>query len=935
MRRLASRPRLLAALTITTLLASVVGAPSAGAAARERSVRATPASVPDDHPRAAAGTARIVDMATLPKASRVGTSSPVAMTPAGDAPRTDRSLTAAAAPAQATANGADPATQVVTFAGLAGGIALEPPDPSIGVGPDHLVTATDSRVRISDRAGATEATLDLLDFLGLGDLEGYEASFFSSRVAYDAVQRRWIVADASFDCYPTDSANVGTGFLDISVSHTADPSGVWTSRSIAFDDAVPIDPSLGTSTDKVVVGMDVHPLVAGGTLGCEPGVSPIGSEIDVMPWSQLATVGGGVSVAHLVSGDAFPDDYTAWRPALQTPAASSTAVVIGRAKADGAVVYSRITGLPPGLTTLAAIQDLSAADVVAPFATPPDPAQPGSPSTITDADDGRPGHAVWQNGTLAFTSTYPCDPAGGATETRACIRLTELATGTTTPTRVQDMLIAQGGADLYGGGVAYARNGDLHLAWTRSSASAGDEPSVFTAHQAADAAAGSISDIAAIPAGNGTGTYPGSRWGPTAGVAQDPQASGAAWAFGAYSAGASGWATVGVQLRTSGATFVPIEPLRILDTRFGVGLTGAFSANTAREFTVAGFASGAGSIPAEAVAVTGNVTVTGQTKPGYVSVTTTKTATPTTSTINFPTGDNRANNITIPVSAAGTLSAVYKAPAGSTANVVFDVSGYFLAGDAEAGYTPMTPVRVLDSRPGIGIGLTGPFTTGVPRELAIAGGNGIPANAVAVTANLTVVGQTRPGYVSVTPTSDAAPDTSTINFPTGDTRANGLTATLDGGSLWLVYVAGAAASTNLILDVTGFYLPAGDGLAFYPLDPGRLMDTRSTVLTGLTGRFTSGTPRTLATAGHWGVPADAAAITGNLTVVSQTAGGYVSATPIATGTPSTSTLNFPVGDTRANGITVPLAGDGSQAFVYKASGGATTHLILDVSGYFE
>ena len=60
-------------------------------------------------------------------------------------------------------------------------------------------------------------------------------------------------------------------------------------------------------------------------------------------------------------------------------------------------------------------------------------------------------------------------------------------------------------------------------------------------------------------------------------------------------------------------------------------------------------------------------------------------------------------------------------------------------------YKSLTPpVRVLDTRPGIGKGLAGAFQANVPATLSIAGTNGIPANAVAITGNLTVVGQTAP-----------------------------------------------------------------------------------------------------------------------------------------------------------------------------------------------
>ena len=81
---------------------------------------------------------------------------------------------------------------------------------------------------------------------------------------------------------------------------------------------------------------------------------------------------------------------------------------------------------------------------------------------------------------------------------------------------------------------------------------------------------------------------------------------------------------------------------------------------------------------------------------------------------------------------------------------------------------------------------------------------------------------------------------------------------------------------------------------------------------------------------------DALAVTGNLTVALQTAAGFVSATPIADPAPTTSTINFPKGDTMANGIVAPLDGTGHESFVYKTTtSGKTTHLILDLSGYFE
>ena len=102
----------------------------------------------------------------------------------------------------------------------------------------------------------------------------------------------------------------------------------------------------------------------------------------------------------------------------------------------------------------------------------------------------------------------------------------------------------------------------------------------------------------------------------------------------------------------------------------------------------------------------------------------------------------------------------------------------------------------------------------------------------------------------MTPTRQTNPATSTINVPARDTRANGLTARLSDGGLWLVFRAtnGDSEDTHVVLDVTGYYRQDPDGLTFYPLTPGRLMDTRGAPFSALTGRFVSGTP------GRWSRP---------------------------------------------------------------------------------
>jgi glucose/arabinose dehydrogenase len=374
-------------------------------------------------------------------------------------------------------------------------------------------------------------------------------------------------------------------------------------------------------------------------------------------------------------------------------------------------------------------------------------------------------------------------------------------------------------------------------------------------------------------------------------------------------------------------TFFPIGPVRVLDTRFGNGLSSRFVAGQSRIWQVAGREG----IPPNAVAVTGNVTVTGQTAAGWLTVSPTPTNEASPSTINFPVRDDRANNVTIRLAGDGTLAAVFKAPAGRTTHVILDVTGYFVATGEGATYRSVTPGRSLDSR--FGVGLDKAFESGVPRSWPVGGRNGIPGAAIAVTGNVTVTGQQSAGYVAVTPDPQVSPLTSTINFPAGDDRANGITVKLgSGGVLNAVFRGAPGARAHLIFDVTGYYLPDGAGARFIPLVPARILDSRFGI--GLGGRFHSGTPRELTVAGAGGVPGNATAITGNLTVVNQTWPGYVALTRTPTTALETSTLNVPSGDIRANGVTGPLGGSGSAGLLY-VGGSGTTDLLLDVTGYFR
>jgi PKD repeat protein len=367
-------------------------------------------------------------------------------------------------------------------------------------------------------------------------------------------------------------------------------------------------------------------------------------------------------------------------------------------------------------------------------------------------------------------------------------------------------------------------------------------------------------------------------------------------------------------------TYVPIDPSRVLDSRFGTGLSGPFSPGVPRTFQVAGV----GGIPANAVAVTGTLTVTGQNGSGYVFLGPDATPTPASSTLNFPYGDTRATGVTTALGPGGILSATL---GGASAHVVFDVTGYFAPDASGATYVSLEPARIVDTR--AGSGLSGPFAAQVPRTFQVAGLGGVPAAAVAVTGILTVTGQSGAGFYALGPDPVAVPSSSTLNFPMGDSRASGVTVALGPGGT-LSATLSAASQAHLVFDVTGYFVPGGSGSSYVGLSPARLLDTR--VAIGLSGPFAASVPRTFQVAGLGGVPTPANAVTGTLTAIGQSGAGYVYLGPTPVASPSSSTLNFPWGDVRANGVTVALGNGGTLSGTFLPAG--TVHLLWDVSGYF-
>lgn len=122
-------------------------------------------------------------------------------------------------------------------------------------------------------------------------------------------------------------------------------------------------------------------------------------------------------------------------------------------------------------------------------------------------------------------------------------------------------------------------------------------------------------------------------------------------------------------------------------------------------------------------------------------------------------------------------------------------------------------------------------------------------------------------------------------------------------------------------------------LDFYTLTPCRLVDTRNA--NGPLGgpALLASSQRTFTFSGVCGVPADAKAVSLNVTVTQAIALGDLRMFPADQTAPLASAINFGLGQTLANNTIVAVDATGAIKVQNDALG--TVHLVLDVNGYFK
>ncbi|HEX9689313.1 MAG TPA: hypothetical protein VGB47_09630 [Thermoanaerobaculia bacterium] len=98
----------------------------------------------------------------------------------------------------------------------------------------------------------------------------------------------------------------------------------------------------------------------------------------------------------------------------------------------------------------------------------------------------------------------------------------------------------------------------------------------------------------------------------------------------------------------------------------------------------------------------------------------------------------------------------------------------------------------------------------------------------------------------------------------------------------------------------------------------------------------AGTTRAFVMVGRCGIPSGANAVALNVTVTTPTAPGHLTVYPQGLPVPLASTINFGAGQTRANNAIIPLGvADSIAVLSEQLAPGSTTHVIIDVNGYFR
>jgi hypothetical protein len=358
----------------------------------------------------------------------------------------------------------------------------------------------------------------------------------------------------------------------------------------------------------------------------------------------------------------------------------------------------------------------------------------------------------------------------------------------------------------------------------------------------------------------------------------------------------------------SAARFQAVAPFRLVDTRLGKGAV-RLTGGTVTKVKVTD--------DADVVAVSANFVSTDSGDAGYLTTFHCEGEVPLVSTLGYRPGDTVANQALVPVT-NGTMC-LY---AHRDTEVVIDINGFYRSSGG-SGFTPVTPVRLYDTRQNVRL------QAGEERVLTVTGVTpGAPAGAESVALNLTAIKADWFGFARVYPCgSPAGSEISSINFAPVEVRANSVVTPVAGNGTICI---SASVAIDVAIDLTGYF--ADGGLAFQPLSPVRMFDSRlpQSALNEATGGMPvpAGGMVRLQIAGRQGVPSGAKAASVNITAVDNGSPSFITAYPCGA-RPDSSNLNIaPHQSVTANGAMIKLSSEG-ELCLYSLN---SVHLVVDING---
>lgn len=358
------------------------------------------------------------------------------------------------------------------------------------------------------------------------------------------------------------------------------------------------------------------------------------------------------------------------------------------------------------------------------------------------------------------------------------------------------------------------------------------------------------------------------------------------------------------------AGFVPITPLRALDSRVG---SQRWAAQEHRTVDLSAH------MPAGATAVALDVAVVDPTADAYVTLvaagSAAATGTPSVASVSGRRNRTIAGHAVVALSTAGAVD-VY---AHTATDVVLDVYGWYV--DGGASLHTVTPQRVLDTRTLATAPAAGDTVT---IDMPTVDG----AVPVAAVVNIAATEIEAAGYVTAWPAGAERPLASVLNVTTDDVAiANLAQVALDGAGRMSVRSSAKAA---LVVDLVALYVDGNGGRRLQAIEPLRLLDTRD---------GTGGWSGALAAGQTIDVPAPldggsaAACVLGTVTATPAAASGWLSVWSGEGTWPGTASANLSTARNASNAVLTTTSSTAGTLTVSQGGGGGE-HLVVDASAVF-